>query len=59
MNNYRIKKNQARELAIDWQDLAALGNMSYGELELWGNIFRRLGKRWGLLREFHENGIPC
>lgn len=33
--------------------------MSYSELAEVGERFYMLGKRYGLLKEFRENGIPC
>lgn len=33
--------------------------MSYNELAEVGERFYTLGKRYGLLKEFRDNGIPC
>lgn len=57
MKTYKERKEAARQEAIDWQLEAANKNMSYGELADAGNHFEELGRRYGLLREFHENGI--
>jgi len=59
MNNYQKRKETARQKAIDWQSEASEQNLSYGELAEIGNFFYKLGKRFGLLREFRENAIPC
>lgn len=59
MNNYQKRKEAARHKAIDWQLEASEQNFSYGELAEIGEYFYKLGKRFGLLREFRENGIPC
>ena len=59
MNNYQKRKETARQKAIDWQSAASEQNLSYGELAEIGNFFYKLGKRFGLLREFRENAIPC
>ena len=59
MNAYQLKKEKARQEAIEWQYDAVEQNYSYGELAEFGNYFYALGKRYGLLREFRENGIPC
>ncbi len=59
MNNYQIRKEAARQKTIDWQLEASEQNLSYGELAEIGNFFYKLGKRFGLLREFRENAIPC
>ena len=54
---YQQGKERARERAIEWQLDYGNHNYSYGELADFYEYFRRLGKRYGLLREFHENGI--
>lgn len=59
MKTYQEKKEDARQIAIDWQIEASEHDYSYGELAYFGEIFNRLGKRYGLLREFRENAIPC
>jgi hypothetical protein len=50
-------KDQARQLAIDWQHQASEESLSYAELSAWARFFEKLGKRFGLIREFKENGI--
>lgn len=57
MNNYQISKIKARQKAIDWQANFPNNNYSWGELAEWVAYFERLGKRYGLLTEFRENGI--
>lgn len=59
MNKYQRRKEAARQEAIDWQLEASEQDLSYGELAEIGNFFYKLGKRFGLIREFRENGIPC
>ena len=44
-------------MAIDWQ--LTENNVSYAELAAIGEYFHKLGKRFGLLKEFKENAIPC
>lgn len=56
---YAQRKEAARQKAIDWQCEASDQNYSYGELADFGGYFYKLGKRYGLLREFRENAIPC
>ncbi len=56
---YTEAKARARELAIDWQYETSQRDISYGELAEAGERFNKLGKRFGLLGEFRENGIPC
>ena len=55
--NYTEKKASLEDLAKEWQGQFASYNWSYGELAEIGNFFERNGKRYGLLREFKENGI--
>ena len=57
MSTYQEMKEKARNEAIDWQYNAANENYSYGELAAWYAHFERLGRRYGLLTEFRENGI--
>lgn len=56
---YQEMKERVRQMAIDWQMNDANENASYAELAEIGNLFFKLGKRFGLLTEFRENGIPC
>lgn len=56
---YQELKNKARQDAIEWQINSANENPDYSELSLMGDHFYRLGKRYGLLKEFRENGIIC
>ena len=57
MSNYNKYKMLAREEAIDWQVNMSQKDMSYGELVYYQKHFTILGKRYGLLKEFKENGI--
>lgn len=60
MNYYQKRKASVREMAIEWQNHCGDSpDLSYAELSAVGDIFYKLGKRYGLLREFHENCIPC
>ena len=56
---YTEAKARARELAIGWQHETSQINISFGELAEACERFNKLGKRFGLLCEFRENGIPC
>ena len=56
---YAERKENARQIAIDWQLNESDYPYSYGGLAILTDYFFRLGKRYGLLREFRENGIPC
>ena len=57
LNKYKEKKEKARKEAIEWQNEFVDHNYSYGELVYYQNYFENEGKRYGLIREFKENGI--
>ena len=57
MNKYEEYKEKYRQEAIEWQLDCNNHNYSYGELAYYYDYFTKYGKRYGLLREFHENGI--
>lgn len=54
---YEIKQQQARDKAVEYQLWASEQNLSYGELYEFAEYFRKLAKRYGLIKEFRENGI--
>lgn len=54
---YARMKRRARNTAIFWQEQFAGKAMSYEELADMQAHFYKLGKRYGLLREFRENGV--
>ena len=56
-NKYQKQKAAAREKAVNWQLTFSEHDYSYGELAVFGEKFTKLGKRYGLLKEFRENGI--
>lgn len=57
MNTYQKAKENARNKAIEWQLDFCNHNYSYGELACFEDYFSRLAKRYGLVKEFKENGI--
>lgn len=57
MSKYEEKKEEIRQKAIEWQLDFSNHNYSVGELIDFNNYFNKVGKRYGLLREFRENGI--
>ena len=57
MNKYQMLKDNVRQKAIEWQLDFDNHNYSWYELSIWSNYFYKLGKRYGLLKEFKENGI--
>lgn len=57
MNTYQKNKARARQNAQAWQAATAETAITYGELIESTAYFTRIGKRYGLLTEFKENGI--
>lgn len=57
MNKYQRAKQRARDKAVEWQMNFCEQNYSYGELVYWQGYFERLGRAYGLLTEYRENGI--
>ena len=57
MNKYQQAKERARQKAIDWQ-LTFSDNVYYwSDLADFAVYFEKLGKHYGLIKEFKENGI--
>lgn len=57
MNTYQKAKEKARNKAIEYQ-LSFDGKcLSWSELAYYTSYFERLAKRYGLVKEFKENGI--
>lgn len=54
---YQEAKEAARLFAIDTQNIISENNLSYGEIADIQYTLHQLGKRFGLVREFKENGI--
>lgn len=57
MNQYKIKKEKAREKAIDTINNISQNNYSYYELFIIQNKLYKIGKKYGLLKEFKENCV--
>ena len=57
MTDYQKRKEAARQSAQEWQSEAARLTLSYEGLIITTAHFEKLGRRYGLLREFRENGI--
>ena len=57
MNKYQRAKARVRDMAVEWQNDFCNHDYSYAELIHWEDHFRGLAKRYGLVREFEENGI--
>lgn len=56
-NKYQLGKARARDAAFMWQFRTAEEPTNWDELATATAFFERLGRRFGLLREFRENGI--
>lgn len=56
---YNRLKEDARTEAFEWQLTSSDETMSYNELAEVGERFHTIGTRYGLLKEFRDNGIPC
>lgn len=50
-------KEDARQLAIQFQAWVNYGALSLSELSHYTNALKAMGKKFGLLREFRENGL--
>lgn len=57
MKTYVERKAQAAEEARQWQLNFGNESHSYAELLTAQNRFAKLAKRYGLVKEFRENGI--
>lgn len=54
---YELMQAAIRQTAQEWQDRVAGSNMTYAELLHDIRIFEKYAKKYGLQREFRENGI--
>jgi len=50
-------KAEAQAQAQNWRVWASTKNLSYSKIAEWRGYFTTLGKKFGLLKEFKENGI--
>jgi len=57
--NYKERKENARALAIDFQNAIINSNIdfSYYDLMMQGAQFERIAKSYGLVKEYKENAI--
>ena len=54
---YQERKESARQAAIEWQGYFDNSNYSWLELCAIAEYFEKIGRRYGLLKEFFENCI--
>lgn len=57
MNSYQRGKNAAREQAIQWQADFSDRSMPWAAITAEQRHLEQLARRYGLLREFRENGV--
>ena len=57
MNAYEVRKENARQIAIDWQEVHSQENQSWADVQEAQTYLERLAKKYGLTKEFKENGI--
>lgn len=55
--SYKERRNDLQNKAIEWSFASGAACWSYSELADIAEFFERNGKRYGLTREFRENGI--
>lgn len=57
MKSYYKNKSRVISLAITWQSNFANQDRSWEYCAKWESVFSKLAKKYGLVREFKENGI--
>lgn len=57
MNKYQQAKERARQAAINIQLTLSENSYFMSDLAYFSAYFEKLGKRYGLIKEFKENGI--
>ena len=57
MKTYKERKEEVRNEAIEWQYSVGENNYYMSEMAYFGEYFYKLAKRYGLIKEFRENGI--
>lgn len=57
MTQYQIEKERLRQQAIEWQLNFNNYNWTYQDICYYTERFERLAKKYGLVKEFRENGI--
>lgn len=50
-------KQEAQNIAIEWQTWQSEQTLSYLELSQWQEYFETLGDKFELIEEFRENGV--
>ena len=55
--SYQQLKEAARQEAQDWQEWCSENSVSYEGIAIATAEFEKLGRRYGLMKEFRENAI--
>lgn len=57
--DYNFKKDALRSFAIEWQTRFGSGDFTsyWSDCAEWSEFFTIYGKKYGLMKEFKENGI--
>lgn len=55
--NKVTSQDEARQIAIDWQNWESEQSSSYGDLIEYAVYFNELATKFNLVEEFKENGI--
>ena len=54
---YKKKKEAARNIAVEWSNIGDVSGLSWFDICHISEWFSTIGKRFGLLSEFRENGL--
>lgn len=57
MTYYKLRKAKLAEEAKEWQIQQSQNNFSWGEVAEKTTYFYKQAKKYGLVKEFKENGI--
>ena len=57
MTKYQSEKEKIRQQVIEWQNNFYNNNWTYQDIYYYTKRFIKLAKRYGLVKEFRENGI--
>lgn len=56
-NYYFKRQGEIQDEAIEWQRNFEEIVQDWEDCAIWNEYFTKMGRRYGLLKEFHENGI--
>lgn len=55
--DYQSRKASVESIGIDWSNSVDASGLFYSDIAILSDWFYRNGKRYGLLRDFTENGL--